>query len=397
MRYLFATMDGGGNLYPELALAGRLAGRGHEVRFLGHRSQRAAIEQAGFRFTAFRSVPEIDSAVAEATPVRDWEDDPGTVFTGLCEHFWFGPASRYAADTAAEIDREPVDALAVDYFMYGALAAAEKSGRPTAALWHTTFGEFDALNLGLPTFNAARAGLGLPPLASVFEQFRRIGRVLVLTTESFDFAIAPLDLPANVRHVGPQLPGWDGASGERAPDGASPAGGDQRPLVLVALSTTYQAQEDLQARITAALGTLDVRGLVTTGPAVSPPRDVPANVEVRAWVPHAEVLPQASLVITHAGMGTVMAAMAYGVPMICLPMGRDQDGNAARVEHLGVGRVLPASSGAADIATAVRAALADPELARNARQQAAVIRADIAADRGVAELEALAKPVPVQK
>jgi UDP:flavonoid glycosyltransferase YjiC (YdhE family) len=72
------------------------------------------------------------------------------------------------------------------------------------------------------------------------------------------------------------------------------------------------------------------------------------------------------------------------------PMGRDQDGNAARVEHLGAGRVLPAGSGAADIAAAVRAALADPELTRNARRQAAVIRADIAADRGVAELEALA-------
>ncbi len=52
--------------------------------------------------------------------------------------------------------------------------------------------------------------------------------------------------------------------------------------------------------------------------------------------------------------------------MVCLPMGRDQDGNAAR------------------------AALADPGLAGSARRQAAIIRADIAADRGVAELEALA-------
>jgi UDP:flavonoid glycosyltransferase YjiC (YdhE family) len=360
VRYLFVTMDGGGNLYPELALATRLAGRGHDVRFLGNRSQRGVIGQAGFRFAPFVSAPDIDASNAGTVPVRDWEVGPETAFAAMCEHVWFGPAARIAADTTAEMGREPVDALAVDYFLYGALAAAEKAGRPTAALWHTTFGEFDVLNRGLPALNAARAGIGLPPLASVFEQFRRIDRVLVLTSASFDFAVTPLELPANARHVGPQLLGWDVAS----PAAARPAGGDRQPLVLVALSTTYQAQEGLLDRVAAALGTLDARGLVTTGPAVRPPADVPANVEVRAWIPHAEVLPRVSLVITHAGMGTVMAAMAYGVPMVCLPMGRDQDGNAARVERLGTGRVLPPSSSAAEIA----------------------------ADRAVAELEALTMP-----
>jgi MGT family glycosyltransferase len=390
VRYLFVTMDGGGNLYPELALASRLAGRGHDVRFLGNRSQRGTIERAGLEFAPFRTAPDIDSTGPDTTGVRDWEVDPATAFAAICDHFWFGTAARIAADTAAEFGREPVDALAVDYFLYGALAAAERAGLPAAALWHTTFGEFEALNRGLPTLNAARAEIGLPPLASVFDQFRRIDRVLVLTSESFDFAITPLDLPANVRHAGPQLPGWDGTSGNRDRLGR----GDDRPLILVALSTTYQAQEDLLGRVVTALGTLGVRGLVTTGPAVRPPPDVPVNVQVRAWVPHAEVLPRASLVITHAGMGTVMAAMAYGVPMICLPMGRDQDGNAARVERLGAGRVLPAGSPAAVIAAAVRSALADPGLADGARRQAAIIRADTAADRAVAELEALALSGP---
>jgi UDP:flavonoid glycosyltransferase YjiC (YdhE family) len=112
---------------------------------------------------------------------------------------------------------------------------------------------------------------------------------------------------------------------------------------------------------------------------------------VSAWTPHADVLPDTALVITHAGMGTVMTAMAHGVPMLCLPMGRDQDGNAARVERLGLGRVLRADSSAADIAAAVRGALADPVLRRNAVHQADRIRAGIAADRAVAELEALAR------
>ena len=384
MRYLFITLDGGGNLYPELALAGRLAGRGHDIRFLGSRSQRAIVERAGFAFAAWRSAPDFDASAAEAAPVKDWSDDPETVFADLCDHIWFGPADRFARDVAAELEHRTVDVLAVDYFLYGALAAAERAGLPTAVLWHTTFGEFDALNAGLPALNAARAGIGLPPLTTVFEQFRRMDRVLVLTDESFDFAITPTELPANVRHVGPQLP--PEAAPARPHDQPGPP-----PLVLVSLSTSYQAQEDVLRRVIAALGTLPVRALVTTGPAVNVGGDLPGNVEVSAWTPHADVLPDTALVITHAGMGTVMAAMAHGVPMLCLPMGRDQDGNAARVERLGLGRVLRADSSAADIAAAVRGALADPALRRNAVHQADRIRAGIASDRAVAELEALAR------
>jgi MGT family glycosyltransferase len=193
-----------------------------------------------------------------------------------------------------------------------------------------------------------------------------------------------LELPANVRHVGPQLPPGAGPAGPHDEPGPP-------PLVLVSLSTTCQAQEDVLRRVIAALGTLPVRALVTTGPAVSVDGDLPGNVEVSAWTPHADVLPDTALVITHAGMGTVMTAMAHGVPMLCLPMGRDQDGNAARVERLGLGRVLRADSSAADIAAVVRSALADPVLRLNAVQQADRIRAGIEADRAVAELEALAR------
>ena len=49
----------------------------------------------------------------------------------------FGPASLYAADLVARLERHPVDGLAVDHFVFGALAAAEQTGLPTAGLWHT--------------------------------------------------------------------------------------------------------------------------------------------------------------------------------------------------------------------------------------------------------------------
>jgi MGT family glycosyltransferase len=382
VRYLFVTFDGGGNLVPELALAGRLRDRGHQLRFLGHRSQRAAVEQAGIAFSSYERAPDQDTTRPE-TSIQDWAVGSVEEMAALIrDTVAFGPAHLFAADLEAELDRHPVDALAVDYWLFGALAAAEKSGLPTAVLRHTGYAPGAWWNEGLPELNALRARLGLPPVSDVFEQYLRMDREMVLTSRAFDFAITETALPANALHVGPQIAMPQEVNGR-------PGGGDQRPLVLVSFSTTYQAQEAPLARVIDALGGLAVRTLLTTGPAIRLDADLPANVEVRDWIPHGDVLPHAALVITHAGLGTVMAALAHGVPLLCLPMGRDQDGNAARVAHLGAGSVLPTDAGAAQIARAVSAALTDPVMKSNARRLGATIRAELAADQATIALEAL--------
>jgi UDP:flavonoid glycosyltransferase YjiC (YdhE family) len=385
VRYLFVTFDGGGNLLPELALAGRLRDRGHDVRFLGHPSQHAAVEDAGFAFGAYQHVPAYDCTERDATPIKDWTgEEPSKVFASIRDHLIFGPAALFAADVAAELDRHPVDALAVDFFLFGALAAAEKSGLPTAVLWHTVHAPGAWWKEGLPTLNVVRAGIGLPPLGDVFEQYRRVDRVLVLTSKAFDFAITDSELPANVRHVGPQVSMPQERNGRTR-------GRDQRPLVLASFSTTYQAQDELLRSVADALGTLPVRALVTTGPAVRLDGELPANVEVSDWIPHDKVLPDSALLVTHAGMGTVMAGLAHGVPLLCLPMGRDQHGNAARVAHLGAGLVLSADADAEQIAEAAHTGLNDPTLKQNSERIASRIRQEIAADRAVIELETLAQ------
>ena len=414
MKYLFVTWDGGGNLAPELLLAGRLVGRGHEVRFLGHRSQRDRVEAAGCRFSPFERAPDGDASRAGTALFKDWEvSSPPKLVALARERLWFGPAADFAADVLAVLDRHRADVVAVDWMLFGALAAAERSGLPSAALWHTAYSlpTLDVppfgpgfgpprgwpgrlrnrgmrvigsrmWNKGLPQLNAARAAIGLFPLQTVFEQFDHLDRVLVLTSDAFDFAaLGGGPLPANVRYVGPQV--------ELGVTDHPPAASD-RPLVLVSFSTTYQAQEPVLAKVAAALGTLPVRALVSTGPAVRLDGPLPGNVEVTTWIPHTEVLPGASLVVTHAGMGTVMTSLAHGVPLVCLPMGRDQAENAARVVHAGAGLRLSPKAGQAAIAAAVRDALATPALAGNARRLARAMRHEIEADLGVTELETLA-------
>lgn len=59
----------------------------------------------------------------------------------------------------------------------------------------------------------------------------------------------------------------------------------------------------------------------------------PDNVTVVPWIPQLEVLGMTDLAITHGGLGTIKECIYYGVPMIVLPIARDQHLNARRVEH----------------------------------------------------------------
>jgi MGT family glycosyltransferase len=129
------------------------------------------------------------------------------------------------------------------------------------------------------------------------------------------------------RQSGPE--DWDSPWADDHPD----------PLVLASFSTTFQDQRDLARRVLEALDGLRVRCLLTSGPALNLDGiRIPPNVEACGFVPHAAVLPHADLVVTHAGLGTVHAALASGVPLLCIPDGRDQNDNAARVVAAGVGR-----------------------------------------------------------
>jgi MGT family glycosyltransferase len=183
----------------------------------------------------------------------------------------------------------------------------------------------------MPSLNQARTEFGLAPLRDGLDLMGRAYQILVCSSPSFDSA--PGSVPANVRHVGPQLD--DAAS---AASGNPWAGSPGRPLVLVGLSSTVMRQEGLLQLAADALGQLQVRGLIATGPAVDPAVIVaPPNVTVTRWVRHADVLPHCSAVITHGGHGTVLKALTAGVPLVVVPLGRDQPDNAARVVYAGAG------------------------------------------------------------
>ena len=92
--------------------------------------------------------------------------------------------------------------------------------------------------------------------------------------------------------------------------------------------------------------------------------------------PHQQVLPEAAAVVTHAGHGSVLKALAAGVPLVCMPMGRDQKDNTVRVLRLGAGVRVDKGAGSDRIAAAVRRVLDDPTYTGAARRFAEVLSSE---------------------
>jgi UDP:flavonoid glycosyltransferase YjiC (YdhE family) len=233
--------------------------------------------------------------------------------------------------------------------------------------------------------NAHRATLGLQPVRSFMDMMDRVDRHVILTSPAFDFPSAS-PLP-NVRYAGPVLddPVWAAPWHNPWPL-AHPD-----PLVLVGLSTTFQNQGRLVQRLLAAVGGLPVRALVTVGPSLDPQQyTAQANTHVVASAPHSQVLPLVSAMVTHAGHGSVIRSLAHGVPLVCLPMGRDQNDVAARVVYRGAGLRLSASAKVAPIRAALERVLGEPGFRASAQKLGEAVRRDAAASTAVDELVGLA-------
>lgn len=415
--YLFVTWEGGGNVPPVLGVARRLVGRGHAVRVLAEPCLRGAVEATGARFVPFERYFTRTDRTTDIIGDSEARTPLGALRRSI-DRLLFGPARVVAEETRRVMDEARPDVVVADAMMPGALVAAEAAGVLRVVLWHMpeylpglgrpaggpgflpredalgrlrdglfTRVFYRQLRHGLPPYNDARRAFGLPPLTSARElvgEFHRADRRLIQTSAGFDFPITPA--PANVRYVGPGLdePDWADSWESPWPEG------DPRPLVVASLSSTFQDQRGAFQRIADALGTLDVRGLLTLGPAMADASlDLPENVVAVAAAPHGAVFPHASAVVTHAGHGTVMRALAHGLPVLGLPMGRDQNDNAARVVAHEVGLRLSPSARPGTIAVAVRRLLDEPRFRANAERLGRRIAEGAEADLAVRELEAV--------
>jgi MGT family glycosyltransferase len=136
----------------------------------------------------------------------------------------------------------------------------------------------------------------------------------------------------------------------------------EQPLVYVTLGTVFNDLELVRSMLD-AVQDLPISIAVTTGPGTDPSvlGARPANVAAASFVPQALLLPRASAVVSHTGSGTMLGALASGLPQVCLPRGADQFANADRVQAIGAGiRLLPDEVTPQRLRAAVSSVLHDP-------------------------------------
>src|SRR5262249_33834850 len=116
---------------------------------------------------------------------------------------------------------------------------------------------------------------------------------------------------------------------------------DGEPPVVFTPGTGNRHARDFFAAAADACVRLGRRGLFLTRFAEQLPAQLPDGVRHFAWVPLSKLLPHASALVHHGGIGTSAAALAAGIPQVVMPFSHDQPDNAARLERLGVARPLP--------------------------------------------------------
>jgi UDP:flavonoid glycosyltransferase YjiC (YdhE family) len=308
VRILFVTVDGGGNIPPQLAIARALQRRGARVSFLGHEGVRERVQAAGFAFEPFRSGHHFDPIVRRSllATTADFAKTAMDRKLGRC-----------AVDVAT---RRGVSAIVVDVILTAGISEVLKTNIPTVVCVHCFY-------RGMQDLAASPIGWllrlrGTPPLAA-----ERSDALHIVSARA---DLDPMRGAPPAHHTGVA---WQGV-----PKAATP---QPIPRLLVSLSTcAFAGQRRMLQNILDTIGPLPVQATVTVGPGIDATGlRVPDNASLHAWLDHDDVLATASLVVGHGGHSTTMRALSFGVPVIVMPANPliDQRRVGAAVRHVGAG------------------------------------------------------------
>ena len=392
LRILVAAFGDAGHVFPAIALGEAIAARGHEIVIETWEERREAVEGAGLGFAAaeeYRMFPPPDPDSEEGQHAAEAAQALMPLLEDFQPHVVVSDILTLAPTLAAERAGIPLATLiphiypvvepGLPFFAIGLRSPRTGLGR---RIWR--YGHDRALRIGLEQgrrdLNVQRARLGLPPIDR-FHGGISLDLALVATYPQLEY---PRSWPPGVEITGPmtfELP---------HPGIELPPGED--PLVLVAPSTAHDSDNHLVRTALAALADEPVRVVATTN-RVAPQRpiEVPANAKLVEWLSYSQLMPAASLVISHGGHGTVARALGAGTPVLVCPIIGDMSETAMRVAWAGAGLSLPwRLCRPAPLRWAAQRLLHEPGFAAKAGHIADWGAANDGAERGAVLVEQLA-------
>ena len=351
MRMLFTFAGGSGHLEPLVPLARAAEAAGHVVAFASRPWMVAKVEALGFPAFASGSDRGLTPQLLPLAEV-DVEREIQAIGGGFGRRI----ARERAADLLPLCTAWQPDLLVCEEMDFGAMIIAERLMLPHATVLVIAAGAFVRPEVVAEPLNDVRAEYGLAP----DPELAMLGRYLVLSPFPASYRDPGVALPATTHGFRPLA--LDSLSDPDAPPWI--AGLHAAPTVYFTLGTVFNMESgDLFQRVLAGLRDLPINLVVTVGRDIDPTEFgmQPANVHIERYLPQAVLLPHCDLVVSHGGSGSVIGALAHGLPMVLLPLGADQPLNADRCATLGVARLLDAVSATPPLVReAVTSVLAEP-------------------------------------
>jgi len=396
---ILATIGSAGDVNPMIALGSALQRRGHKVTLVTSPVFEEPIEQAGL---VFRALGDAEAHRRMAEDPDLW--NPRRAFDVIARGVIL-PSMRPFYEMFADADPDRT-LLITSALVFGAHLLRERRGLPhvtihlqpsllrsmhhspnmggvalpdrlPAPIKRLYFRLLDWLIIDrqlAPEVNSFRTELELPPIHNLFAGWIH-SPLLNLGFFPEWFAPPQPDWPESTRLTG-FLAGDAQLQSFSAELTAFLEAGEP-PLVFTAGTSNLHAAEFLgeSARAAALLGRRAV--LVSSFPEQLPP-DLPDGVMATTFAPFGALLPRASALIYHGGIGTLAQAAAAGIPHLVMPLSHDQPDNADRLRRLGVGdAIAPNRYRAETVAAKLQRLLTDDQVAARCRQVAA--RIDFAA------------------
>ena len=353
---LIYTSPARGHLYPMMDVAIELRDRGYDVTVQTLSGEKKSVESEHLRHRAIS--PKIESLELE-----DYKESNPISQIKSAFSSWLSRAPYELEDLQTSIDKLEPDLLIIDVNTWGAGAFAEAQGKPWVMFMPyclpVSSEDTPAFGPGFapPTslihrfrdrivdrmvrravrniiteLNEIRSQHQVTQLNSYEEIFSKPDLVLYRTAEPFDYPRRKW--PESILPIGPGL--W-------APPGKKPDWIQNLPTPKILVSISTEMQNDGAIIETSLRALADEPGTVIVTTSALDPKEFSGlhpHAHINRFLPHAQVIPEMDLVITHGGMGTTQRALSSGVPVCVIPWGRDQSETGRRVEVSGAGTML---------------------------------------------------------
>ena len=336
-----------GHIFSTMSLARKLKARGHRVYYLGLADMAEMIQQQGMEFRPFLEDVMPLGATAKLREQYLKNEQLGRTFDR--KHFFYFQPLLQGRMLNSIVEEIKPDVVLVTSRFFEAIAIRYKYNVPVVLLnpmirSQARTEECQIVVEQLIEVPGALDLIGVLESAGVtVRNFADVANI-VLSMPELAFLPKAFELPDRVEddlvfYVGPEID-LDRAEEAFDWDQLSPG----RPLIYCSLGSQHDIRDHISRRflrtaIDAVAARPDWQLVVSLGSRMDPAEFMPApsHVVLMRWAPQMQMLSRARVMITHAGVGTVKECIIKGVPMLAVPLMRDQFDCANRIVHHGLG------------------------------------------------------------